>query len=122
MATQKQLHDALAGIAGELTGFMAASIVDLDSGLTLAARSNRVDFDLSVASAHNSEMVKQKLQILKALNLKTTLEDLLVTLGDQIHLVKLMGPGTFLYLAVEKAGTNLAIVRSVVNKHAAALG
>jgi len=104
-----------------VSGFIAASFVDLESGMTLAAKSNRSDFDLSVASAYNSEMVKQKLKIMKALNLRTTLEDMLLTLGDQIHLIRMVTPGTFLYFAADKSGTNLAIVRSAVLRHTTGL-
>ena len=50
-----------------------------------------------------------------------TIEDMLITLTDQIHLVKLVGPNTFLYLAVDKKQSNIAMVRSAVNKHANAL-
>lgn len=117
MANEKELMDAILKIESDIGSFIAASFVDLESGMTLAAKSNRSDFDLSVASAYNSEMVKQKLKIMKALNLKTTLEDMLLTLGDQIHLIRIVTPGTFLYLAAAREGTNLAIVRSAVIKH-----
>ena len=120
MATEKDLMDAIARIESDVTGFIAASFVDLESGMTLAAKSNRSDFDLSVASAYNSEMVKQKLKIMKALNLRTSFEDMTITLGDQIHMIKLVGSGTFIYLAVDRAQSNLAIVRNVLQKNAAA--
>jgi predicted regulator of Ras-like GTPase activity (Roadblock/LC7/MglB family) len=121
MATEKQLSDALERIQSDTNGFIAASLVDLDSGMTLAIRAARSDFDLMAASAYNSELVKQKLKIMKTLGLTGTIEDMLITLSDQIHLVKLVSPGTFLYLAVDKKQSNLAIVRNAVNKHAAAL-
>lgn len=121
MATEKQLQETLQKIQAEVAGFMGASVVDLETGMTLAAHSARADFDLSTASAYNSEMVKQKLKIIKALNLKTTLEDMLLTLGDQIHLIKIITPGTFIYMAAEKATTNLAIARAAVNKYSAEL-
>ncbi len=76
---------------------------------------------MTVASAYNSELVKQKLKIMKTLGLSGSIEDMLIMLTDQIHIVKLIGTGTFLYLAVDKKLTNLAIVRTVVNKHAAGL-
>jgi hypothetical protein len=122
MSTERELQDVINKIEAEMTGFIAASVVDLESGMTLAARSARSDFDLAVASAYNSELVKQKLKIVKALGLKTTLEDVLLTLGDQLHLIKLFpGGNTFLYLAAERGSTNLAIVRNAVNKHVASL-
>ena len=122
MSTEKQFEEMVAKIEADMSGFIAASVVDLESGMTLTAKSLRSDFDLAVASAYNSELVKQKLKIMKSLGLKTTLEDILLTLGDQIHLIKIFPGGhTFLYLAAERASTNLAIVRNSVNKHVAAL-
>lgn len=122
MSTEREFEEAVAKIEADMNGFIAASVVDLESGMTLTAHSVRPDFDLAVASAYNSELVKQKLKIMKALGLKTTLEDMLLTLGDQIHLIKLFPGGhTFLYLAAERASTNLAIVRNSVNRHVAAL-
>ena len=120
MPSEKQIQDVFERVASEIPGFIAASLVDLDSGMTLGARSSRGDFDLTAASAYNSEMVKQKLKIMRALNLRTTLEDMLLTLGDQIHLIKLVTPSTFVYLAADRASSNLAIVRNAVAKHAAA--
>jgi hypothetical protein len=118
MANEKALLDAIAKIEGDVSGVIATAAVDLESGMTLAAKSNRADFDLSVASAYNSELVKQKLKIVRALNLKTTLEDMLLTLGDQFHLIKILpGGSSFLYLAADRSSTNLAILRIAVSKH-----
>ncbi|HEY4016885.1 MAG TPA: hypothetical protein VGM06_26310 [Polyangiaceae bacterium] len=121
MASEKQLLDVLDKIQNDASGFIAASVVDLDSGMTLAVRSVRADFDLTAASAYNSELVKQKLKIMRTLGLTGTMEDMLITLTDQIHLVKLVGPSTFLYLSVDRKQSNLAIVRMAVNKHVTAL-
>ncbi|HWB73854.1 MAG TPA: hypothetical protein VG755_02840 [Nannocystaceae bacterium] len=119
MPSEKQILETFEKIANDIPGFIAASLVDLESGMTLGAKSLRSDFDLTAASAYNSEMVKQKLKIVKALNLNTTLEDMLLTLGDQLHLIKIVSPGTFIYLAADRSMSNLAIVRNAVNKHAA---
>ena len=118
MPNEKEVNEAFERFASEIPGFIGASLVDLDSGMTLAVRSTRPEFDLAVASAYNSELVKQKLKIMKALNLKTTLEDMILTLGDQIHFIKLLTPTTFIYLAADRSSSNIAIVRTVVTKHA----
>ncbi|MFT3923879.1 MAG: hypothetical protein QM778_15205 [Myxococcales bacterium] len=122
MPSEKQLSEVLERIQGDANGFIAASLVDLDSGMTLAVKSLRSDFDLTAASAYNSELVKQKLKIMRTLGLTGGIEDMLISLTDQIHLVKLVGPNTFLYLAVDKKQSNIAIVRTAVNKHVSALG
>jgi predicted regulator of Ras-like GTPase activity (Roadblock/LC7/MglB family) len=121
MPTEKQLNDVLEKISEDCNGFIAASLVDLDSGMTLAVKASRTDFDLTVASAYNSELVKQKVKIMKTLGLNGAIEDMLITLTDQIHLIKVVGPNTFLYLAVDRRQSNLALVRSAVNRHAQAL-
>jgi predicted regulator of Ras-like GTPase activity (Roadblock/LC7/MglB family) len=121
MASEKQLTELLEKIQSDASGFIAASLVDLDSGMTLAVKSARSDFDLTAASAYNSELVKQKLKIAKTLGLSGTVEDMLITLTDQIHLVKVVGPNTFLYLAVDRRQSNLGIVRAAVNKHVSTL-
>ena len=120
MASEKVINENFERLAGDIPGFIAASLVDMESGMTLGLKSSRPEFDLAAASAYNSEMVKQKLKIMKALNLRTTLEDMIITLGDQIHVIKMVSPGTFIYLAADRASCNLAIARNVVNKSASA--
>jgi hypothetical protein len=116
--SEKQIVDLFEKVASEIPGYMAASLVDLESGMTLGLKSSRPDFDLAAASAYNSEMVKQKMKIMKALNLRTSLEDMLITLGDQIHVIKMINTTTFIYLCVDRSLSNLAIVRNVLGKHA----
>ncbi|MBX3207306.1 MAG: hypothetical protein KF764_19825 [Labilithrix sp.] len=119
MANDKEVTEVFEHFANDIPGFIGASLVDLDSGMTLAVKASRPDFDLAVASAYNSELVKQKMKIMKALNLKTNLEDMILTLGDQIHFLRIVSPTMFIYLAAERSVANIAIVRTVVNKHAA---
>lgn len=121
MASEKEAVTAFERIQAEVPGFIAASLVDIDSGMTLAVLSSRSDFDLAAASAFNSEIIKQKLKTIRALGLQSTLEDILLTLSDQLHLIRMVGEASFIYLAAEKASTNLAIIRSSVAKHAAGL-
>jgi hypothetical protein len=122
MANEKTLLEFFSKIENDVSGVIATAAVDLESGMTLAAKTNRSEFDLAAASAYNSELVKQKMKIMRTLNLKSTLEDMLITLSDQFHLIKFLPGGTsFLYLAVDRNGTNLAIVRNSVAKHVQAL-
>ena len=122
MATEKMYLDAISRIESDVNGVIATAAVDLESGMTLAAKSNRSDFDLTVASAYNSELVKQKMKIMRALNLKSSLEDMLLTLTDQIHVIRLFPNGAgFVYLAADRSTTNVAILRSALSKHLSAL-
>lgn len=121
MALEKDIVAAFERIQTEVPGFIAASLVDLDSGMTLAVKSARPDFDLAAASAFNSEIVKQKHKTIRALGLGSVLEDILLTLSDQLHLIKMVGNSSFVYVAAERATTNLAIMRTAVTRHSASL-
>ena len=48
MANEKALMDVFGKIESDVTGVIATAVVDLESGMTLAAKSNRPDFDLAV--------------------------------------------------------------------------
>lgn len=118
MLNEQQIEETIGKIEDDLPGFLAASLVDLDSGMTLGARSADGEFDLATASAFESEMLKQKLKLMHALGLDAAFEDMLVTLSDQIHLIRLVSPTTFLFLAAHKNRANLAMVRAAVQRHA----
>jgi predicted regulator of Ras-like GTPase activity (Roadblock/LC7/MglB family) len=121
MLSEDQANKIIETIAEDIPGFIAAALVDIESGMTLGLFSTRSDFDLSSASAYNSELVKQKQKIMEAIGLHSSLEDMIMTLSDQIHLIKLVGDGSFLYLAADRAGSNLAIIRNAVRKYEAEL-
>ena len=121
MLSEQQVSSIISDIAADLPGFIGASLVDLDSGMTLGLYAKDQSFDLSAASAFNSELVKQKQKVMASLGLDMELEDMILTLTDQIHMIKLVTPSTFIYLAADRPSTNLAIVRNAVGKHAAAL-
>src|ERR1700712_2706843 len=121
MLSEQQVTNVIGDMAADMPGFLAASLVDLDSGMTLGVYAKDTSFDLTAASAFNSELVKQKQKVMNALGLDMELEDMILTLTEQIHVIKIVTPTTFLYLAADRPSTNLAIVRNAVNKHAAAL-
>lgn len=122
MGRQEKLTKLIDDIAADLGGFIGASVVDLETGMSLASRSRVASFDLDVASAYNSEMVKAKNKAINALNIQSDLEDMLLTLSDQIHLIKMLEPQVFIYVAASREGTNLAMLRTTVASKVRELG
>ena len=95
-----------------ITGFIGACLVDSDSGLMLAAEGGG-EMDLEAASALNTQVVRAKLQAIEALGLDDSIDDILITLGKQLHLIRPLAkaPTVFLYLALDKRVANLGMAR-----------
>ncbi|MET4108330.1 hypothetical protein [Hymenobacter sp. UYP22] len=107
----------------DLPGLLAIAVVDLNSGMSLASHSNSPAINPDTAAAYNTEVIKQKQKAMAALKLQgEAIDDVLVTLSNQLHLLKLTETGTkFIYLVVNARDTNLAIAREVLRTHAAQL-
>ena len=96
-----------------LAGFIGACLVDSDTGLTLGTCGGSGQFNLDAAAAGNTEVVRAKRKAMKALGLKDKIEDILVTLGTQLHLIRPLdqNPSIFLYVALDKRAANLGMAR-----------
>ena len=97
-----------------IDGAMCAALVDLSSGMILGQLGSGVD--LEIAAAGNTEVVRAKLKTMRALDITDAIEDILITLGKQYHIIRPMArkEGLFLYIVLDKAKSNLALARRKV--------
>ncbi|MDT9701101.1 hypothetical protein [Streptomyces sp. P17] len=114
--TETSLKEALTSIEGA-TG---VALVDYTSGMALGTLGGGKNFDLGVAAAGNTDVVRAKMRTMEHLGLKGDIEDILITLSDQYHLIRLIGGrsgnGLFLYLVLDAKRANLAMARHQLRK------
>lgn len=105
------IDDTLSG-AMNIDGAIAAALVDWESGLTLGTAGGGNGFNVDLAAAGNANVVKSKMSVMRDLSLKGSIEDILITLSDQIHLIRALQNTTmFLYVALRRDGSNLGLAR-----------
>ena len=95
----------------ETDGAMAAAVVDSGSGMLLGAAGSGID--LESAAAGNTEVVRAKLRTMKLLGLNDSIDDMLVTLSSQYHIIRPLkkNPEVFIYLVLDRQKANLALAR-----------
>ena len=98
-----------------IDGAIGVALVDYTSGMTLGTAGGSAELDLSVAAAGNTDVVRAKMRTLELLKLDDGIEDILITLDTQYHLIRPLssrsGKGLFLYLALLRSRANLAMAR-----------
>ncbi|MEV4259139.1 hypothetical protein AB0J52_38780 [Spirillospora sp. NPDC049652] len=98
-----------------IDGAVGAAVVDYGSGMALGVQGGSKSLDLQVAAAGNTEVMRSKMRTIEQLGMKDEIEDILITLGAQYHIIRPVtgrkGKGLFLYLALDRARANLALAR-----------
>lgn len=107
------INDSLSQLLS-VDGALCAAIVDSASGMLLGSSGSGVDMEL--AAAGNTEVVRAKTKTLKALGLDDVIDDILITLGKQYHIIRPLATkeGIFVYLVLDKVRANLALARRKV--------
>jgi len=105
------INEELNSLLADVDGSMCALLGDSESGMLLASAGGGLD--LEIAAAGTTEFMRAKLNTMRALNLDDQLEDILVTLGSQYHVIRPLSskPEVFIYVALDRAKSNLALAR-----------
>lgn len=97
-----------------INGSLGAAVVDYESGMLLASGANKQTvLDLEIAAAGITDVISSNLKTMKMLGLNDVIEDILITLGKQYHLLRPLSKhdGLFLYCVLDRNHSNLALAR-----------
>ena len=98
----------------KINGCLGAALVDYESGMCLGTLGNP-GFDLELAAASNADVVRAKFSIKEKIGVKDALEDILITLASQYHLIRMVGRSMFFYVVLDRTKANLAMSRMEMN-------
>jgi hypothetical protein len=103
-----------------IEGAIGVALVDYTSGMALGVLGSSSELDLNVAAAGNTDVMRAKMRTMEMLHLGDQIEDILITLGKQYHLIRPLtgraGKGLFLYMVLLKERANLAMARHVLKR------
>ncbi len=114
---KKQDETKLANVSETLTnvmsidGTIACALVDWSSGTTLGTMGNGMDIE--TAATGNTNVIRAKTDVMKNLNISGIIEDMLITLQSQYHLIRILknSSNMFLYVALDRSKSNLGMAR-----------
>src|SRR5690349_20992490 len=94
----------------QIDGATGAALVDFQSGMTLGSAGSP-GFDLELAAAGNNEVGRAKKKIRDKLGVRQPIEDILISLAQQSHLIRMVGQNLFFYVVLDRARANLGLAR-----------
>lgn len=96
-----------------IDGAIGAALVDYASGGCLGTRGGR-EIDMELAGAAITEVIRSKKRILDNLGLDESIDEIIVTLQGQYHLVQAFDrhDGIFSYLILDRERSSLPLART----------
>lgn len=100
-----------------IEGGLGAAIVDYESGMTLGHEGGR-GLDMELAGAGNTEVVRSKKNIVHDLGIDEELQDLLISLETQYHLIRMCEnhEDIFIYVVIDREKGNLGLARRKIDQ------
>ncbi|HKL88828.1 MAG TPA: hypothetical protein VJ884_07460 [Salinibacter sp.] len=101
----------------DIDGAVGAAVVDYDNGMTLGTIGGR-NLDMELAGAGTTEVVRSEHNIIQDLGLEDRVEDLLISLDSQYHLVRMCEnhEDVFIYLVIDRSEGNLGLARRSIDQ------
>ncbi len=96
-----------------IEGALAAALADYQSGMCLGTAGGSDRLDVEALAAGSASTLKAQMQNLTDAGLESDIEDVLISLGSQQHLIRVLRrrTGLFLYLVLDRYRASLAAAR-----------
>ena len=107
-SAEARLRQALE-LAVQVDGGLAAGVAEIAGGANLATAGGGID--VVAAAASLASVLRAKLKTFALLRLTETLEDVIVTLGSQLHLLRIVDGHRFVWVVLDRSTANLALAR-----------
>ena len=103
--------------AMKINGAVGVALVDFTTGMCLGSVGGG-GLDLELAAAGNTEVVRAKKNIRDQLGIKENIEDILISLEHQYHLIRMSknSKNIFYYLVLDRDKANLALARMTLKQ------
>lgn len=117
----QKLQDSLVK-ALTVEGALGVALGDWKTGMCLGFKGTNTpafpEKDLELAVAGNTEVIRAKMRVAESLKLKDGIEEILIILETQYHLIRLSKSinGLFFYLVLDREKGNLAFARIKLNQ------
>ena len=106
LPAQAELEAAL-----EIDGAVGVALVHVGSGMTLGMAGGTAALDMEVAGSAAAEVARAKLRTIGTLKLSDAIQDMMITLGRQYHLIRFVAPDVFIYLILDRERASLGMAR-----------
>jgi hypothetical protein len=102
----------------DIDGAVGAAIVDYENGMTLGTAGGGRNLDMELAGAGNTEVIRSKKNIIHDLGIDEEMQDLLVSLKSQYHLIRMCKnhENVFIYLVINRDKGNLGLSRRSIDQ------
>ena len=109
---QDSLQEAM-----EIDGAVGVALVDFTTGMCLGSIGGG-GLDMELAAAGNTEVVRAKKNIRNQLGIEDSIEDILISLTTQYHLIRMSkeSKNMFFYFVLDRQRVNLAMARLALKK------
>lgn len=102
----------------EVDGFLGAALFDLQQGACVSSVVHDAKLPIELLARGHAELVQAKRTTIAKLHLDDQLEDIVISLGREYHLLRLCRtqPQRFFFLALDRRQSNLAMARYLLSE------